>query len=226
MLSERSGIGSEPFHVVTNGRDERLFAPGSDAERLQTRQRLGIPASAPLLVYAGSAGPQYRFDLMARYFQAIRAAMPGTRMLMLSGTPDRAREELTRHSSSVADFTSFVRPDADQVPLYLAAADAGFAFRSMSFSTRAVAPVKLGEYLLCGLPVIGTGKVGDSATAGAAGLFLDESSGPDAAAEWLRDKVIANREAIRGAARQAGLDHFSLGRSVDDYTRAVQAAQV
>ena len=145
-------------------------------------------------------------------------------MLMLSGTPDRAREELTRHSSSVADFTSFVRSDADQVPLYLAAADAGFAFRSMSFSTRAVATVKLGEYLVCGLPV--TGEDGASATASAAGLFVDESSGPDAAAEWLRDKVIANREAIRGAARQAGLDHFSLGRSIDDYTRTVQAAQV
>ena len=48
------------------------------------------------------------------------------------------------------------------------------ALRRSSFSMRAVAPIKLGEYLLCGLPALASPGVGDTdAIAADAGLLLD-----------------------------------------------------
>jgi glycosyltransferase involved in cell wall biosynthesis len=106
----------------------------------------------------------------------------------------------------------------------LAAADVGLAFRATDFSTQAIAPIKLGEYLLCGLPVIGTAHIGDTAPAISGGVFYDAStrSISDAAA-WVEDTVLAERERLGTIARMVGLDRFSLRRSVEDYYAAVRS---
>jgi glycosyltransferase involved in cell wall biosynthesis len=51
-----------------------------------------------------------------------------------------------------------------EVSAYLSAADAGIAFYKPTFSRQATSPVKVSEYLACGLPVIINAGVGDSDT--------------------------------------------------------------
>lgn len=218
ILGERAGIGPDRFHVVANGRDEAVFHPHDEAARLAVRSEIGVDPAAPLAVYAGSVGPQYRFDLIRDFAEALVRRRPDARLLVLSGSPELAEAELA--GAPLAPI--FMRAPPERVGRYLAAADIGLAFRADSFSVQGVAPVKLGEYLLCGVPAVGNAAVGDTAAARAAGLFFDDSAGVDSAARWLVEEVLPKREAYRQRAWQAGVEGFSLRRSVDDYLAAIE----
>jgi glycosyltransferase involved in cell wall biosynthesis len=85
-----------------------------------------------------------------------------------------------------------------------------------------IAPVKLSEYLLCGLPVIGTAAIGDTTAVVEQGLFLDDSDGRAEAAKWLVEEIMPRRDSYRERARAAGQAQFSLARSVEDYVRALE----
>jgi glycosyltransferase involved in cell wall biosynthesis len=215
ILAGRAAVDPERFHVVANGRDPALFRPATPAERREARAQLGLPADAPVLVYSGSIGPQYRLDKVADTIAAVRRRSPDAQLLVLTSEPSRALDVLEGHLPGIGGFTEAVTVQPERVPFYLGAADAGLSFRSEAFSTRAIAPVKLGEYLLCGLPVIGT------AAAGSAGLdpevFFADRGDPSAAAEWLaaRPAKIAKR------AREVGLKYFSLDASVATYFDAI-----
>lgn len=220
ILCHRAGppVTMNRFHVVTNGRDERVFQPFDADTRATVRRRLNVPGAAPLLVYAGSLGPQYRVDAMRSLFAEVRRLSPDAHLLVLTGLLERAAEAF--HGASDGVITMRVPPD--EVPELLAAADVGLAYRSISFSMQGVAPIKLSEYLLCGLPVIGTAAVGDTSAIVDQQLFLDDASGTPSAARWLLDEVMPNRDGYRDRARAAGREQFSLARSVEDYDRALQ----
>lgn len=225
VLSERTSLPADKFHVVANGRDPEVFEPGTPEDRERLREKLGVSKAVPLMVYAGSVGPQYRFDLIAAHARAVQSAAPGAHLSILTGTPAAARQALEKYAPDVLEFTSIARVAASEVPDHLAAADVGFAFRSVSFSARAIAPVKLGEYLLCGVPVIGTAAVGETAPAVGAGVFLDEAAGAHEGARWVLESVLSERDEKRADARSVGIAHFSLKRSVDDYLGALAAMQ-
>ena len=217
ILAERAGTSPERFHVVANGRDETVFQPFDEATRHSVRGELGIDPAAPLAVYAGSVGPQYRFDQIRDFAAALARRRPDSRLLVLSGSPELAEAEL--EGAALAPIVMRVPPD--RVGRYLAAGDIGLAFRAGGFSMQGVAPVKLGEYLLCGVPAVGNPAVGDTASAKAAGLFFEDAAGADAAARWLVEEVLPRREAYRERARAAGVAGFSLRRSVEDYLAAI-----
>lgn len=218
ILGERAQVGPARFHVVANGRDESVFHPHDESTRLAVRSELGIGATAPLAVYAGSVGPQYRFDQIRDFAGALARLRPDARLLVLSGSPELAEAELGE-GTPLAPIV--IRASPDRVGRYLAAADIGLAFRARSFSVQGVAPVKLGEYLLCGVPVVGNSAIGDTMEALEAGVFLDDRAGSEAAAEWLVGEVLPDREAYRARARSTGVSGFSLQRSVEDYLAAI-----
>jgi glycosyltransferase involved in cell wall biosynthesis len=227
VLVSRAGppVTEDRFVTVTNGRDERLFHPSSQAEREAVRAELGIAPDAPLLVYAGSVGPQYRFDQLAGLAEALLDRRPDSRLLVLTGSPDAARAALASKRAT-GGATTIMRAPPDEVPRYLAAADIGAAFRTASFSTRAVAPVKLSECLLCGVPVVGTASIGDTASGGRGRRLLPRRcgrGGSRAVGSHSKSFPSASRSAMR--ARQVGLDRFSLARSVADYRAAIALLQ-
>jgi glycosyltransferase involved in cell wall biosynthesis len=197
ILCHRAGppTALRSFHVVSNGRDESLFHPFDPEARAATRRRLGIAEGAPLLVYAGSIGPQYGV-----------------------GNIDRASEAFGEEG----EVATIMRVAPDEVSQFLAAGDVGMAYRSTHFSMQGVAPIKLSEYLLCGLPVIGTAAIGDTEAAVDEGLFLDEESGAQEAARWFVNDVMPRREDFRRKARAVGQHRFSLARSVEDYAKALE----
>ena len=223
ILHHRAGppVTLAAFHTVANGRDEAVFRPGDAAARHEMRRRLGLEAAAPLLVYAGSIGPQYRVDAMGSLFREVRQLRPDARFLVLTGSPERATAAL----GSEAQQAVIMRVQPEEVAAFLAAADVGLAYRSTAFSMQGIAPVKLSEYLLCGLPVIGTAAIGDTKAVVDEGLFFDDHSGSRAAARWFVDEVLPHREIFRERTREAGIAQFSLARSVADYLRAIEPFQ-
>lgn len=227
VLRARAGAATPPsrFHVVANGRDAERFQSFDASTRAQARIRLGIAADAPLVVYAGSIGPQYRPEAMFSWFAAVHRRRADARMLVLTPQDRQARELLAR--SAISDgLVSVESVDADAVAACLACADVGLALRVPTFSMRGVAPVKLGEYLLCGVPVVATAGVGDTGdmTADVAFLLEGEPSRAEAqAVDWFVDTVLPAREAFRSRCRAFGMARFSLDACVDGYARALQS---
>lgn len=223
VLEARAGAPFRPDHffLVANGRDARRFTPLGREERARIRAGLGIGEDAPLVVYAGSVGYRYKTPRTGDFALALRELRPDTRLLILSATPDVARDELIGRMPELEGMTTIMSVPPSEVATYVAAADVGTAFIHASFATRAVSPVKTGEYLLSGLPLVGTREVGDNEALIRAGLFFDEARGFDAAAQWVVDTVLPNRDALRDEARRIGLESFSLTRSVADYEAAL-----
>ena len=152
-------IGEEfrnKFAVVVNGRDSNQYRY-EPFLREQTREALDIKDEF-LFVYAGSLGPQYclpeMLDIFYKHEQQTRA-----KLLILTGNVAFAEYNIPKKYASKIILKTV---DSNEIPLYLNAADLAFALREPSFSMQGVAPIKLGEYLLCGLPVIASKGIGDT----------------------------------------------------------------
>jgi glycosyltransferase involved in cell wall biosynthesis len=223
ILMARAGPPADPakYTIVANGRDERVFHPFDERSRGAVRSELGIAADAPLIVYVGSFGPKYRTHAIGELATALRARRPDTRLLVLSLAPEQVRAELFDRFPDLAQSATVARASPGDVARHLAAADVGTVFINETFSTRTVLPVKTGEYLLCGVPAVGTAGIGDNAAALGAGVFFDDRRGPEDAARWVVEEILPNREEYRRRARAIGVEHFSLERSIRDYRLAL-----
>jgi len=147
----------EKFSVVFNGRDKNVFN-FNDTLRIDARKDLGIEKDTTLFVYAGSLGPQYCFSEMLQIFQNYGKTKK-TKFLILTGNVEFAKHNL---SDSLQKDVYIKSVPADKVSFYLNAGDIAFGLRQPTFSMQGVAPIKLGEYLLCGLPVIASKGIGDT----------------------------------------------------------------
>ena len=226
ILHNRAGAGTEvsKFYVVTNGRDAERFRPADVTESTKVRRDLGLALDTSLLVYAGSMGPQYCLEEMFTLFAKIRERRSDSHFLILTGSPEAVQPALDKHPHLNGYVTTLTVP-AQAVPKYLGCADLGLALRQPSFSMQAVAPIKLGEYLLCGLPVVATAGIGDTgAISTQVGMLLQRMDEFDlkAAADWFIDSVLPHRESYRASTRLVGLNGFSLEASADSYQQALQ----
>jgi glycosyltransferase involved in cell wall biosynthesis len=223
ILMARAGPPADPakYTVVANGRDGRIFHPFDEQARRAVRSELGIAADAPLIVYVGSFGPKYRTRGVGDLAMALHALRADTRLLVLSLAPEQVQSELLDHFPDLGRFTTVLRAPFREVARYLAAADVGTVFITETFSTRTVVPVKTGEYLLCGVPAVGTAAIGDNEAAVSEGVFFDDRRGPAEAARWVVEEVLPEREDYRRRARAIGLEHYSLEKSIRGYREAL-----
>lgn len=109
-------------------------------------------------MYAGSLGPQYCLTEMLEIFQAY-AETREAKFLILTGNTAFAEQNIP---SELKPHVILKSVPAEKVSFYLNGGDVAFGLRKPTFSMQGVAPIKLGEYLLCGLPVIASKGIGDT----------------------------------------------------------------
>ncbi|HVY27476.1 MAG TPA: glycosyltransferase family 4 protein [Polyangiaceae bacterium] len=223
ILSERARLAEteqQKIFVAPNAKDASEFTPGTPESRALTRAAFGIPAQVPWLVYVGSIGPQYCPELMLDAYARVLERRPDARLSCFTLHENALRPLLARSGLSAAQVD--VRPAAPaQVPAILAAADVGLALRRETPSQRGISPIKVGEYLLCGLPVVAS-RVGDlEEQLGASDTALLVDTADRGAAEqiaaWIVGRVLGNRDALRAPARELGLRWFALEQCVATY---------
>jgi glycosyltransferase involved in cell wall biosynthesis len=218
------GIRREQFHVVPCGREPALFRRRAPSEREETRRQLGFGSDDPVLVYVGALTDHYRIPDVARFARAVQHRIPSTKLLVLTGDPEQARHRLAEGDPSVAEAATIFRAAPADVPRFLSIADVGFSSFDDLIVSRAGAPIKLGEYLLCGVPVIGTLAVGETGPAQSAGVFFDDRLGPEAAANWIIEEVLPHRDKVADVARRVGEACFGIDKTVDVYAAAFALA--
>lgn len=124
----------------------------SEEDRRRVRAELGL-GDRLVFVYLGSATPyQYLKDGVAPFFR-LAAERADTHLLVL--TPDAEAMRGLLSAAGVPDGRVTIRRVANvEVPAFLAASDAGLLLSEPHRLASVVQPVKLGEYLAAGVPVV------------------------------------------------------------------------
>lgn len=207
------------FSVVKNGRDPSHFSFDQET-RTTTRKKLGLNDEL-LFVYAGSLGPQYGLSEMLEIFHQYAEKKP-SKFLILTGNTDFAEKNIPEYLKSEIIIKKVA---SSEVSHYLNAADLAFAIREPAFSMQGVAPIKLGEYLLCGLPVIASKGIGDTEEIlrNFTECFLYDHSLPKAtilakSANFSENAIFADRNSIAAEARK----YFSLDAAAASYLSVLQ----
>lgn len=225
ILRQRAGRKAKTLniHVIPNGRDATVYRP-DPAQRARIRAAHQIAADALVLVSVGSLGPQYYPAVQADIAARLLAADPTAHVIFLTAQHQEILDLLRAHNVDLKRVIA-QRVPADTVSHYLAAADVGLALRKPAFSQQAVCPLKVGEYLLAGLPVIATTGVGDLDTQlkDVTSYIVDDAEQIDwdALLQWLRESA-SQRSAHQTNCRNRGIESFSLSASVDKYLQLLK----
>jgi len=116
----------------------------------------------PTLVYSGSLGMWYLLPEMLRVYAHAREREPRLRLLIVNRTEHALiQEELTRARLDGADVR-VVAADFSDMPSVLAQAHVGIALIRRQPSKLGSSPIKVAEYLACGLPVVVNAGMGDT----------------------------------------------------------------
>lgn len=135
--------------------DTTHFQPQPEAGA-ELRTQLGL--NGTVFVYAGKAGGHYLTETLFDFVAAYRDAGNDVSMLVLTTQPAEPFERVADKRGLSAHIT---RASREEMPAFLSAADVGLCFVKPTPSKRACSPIKLGEYLACGLPVVTNSGLGD-----------------------------------------------------------------
>jgi len=127
--------------------------------RASMRAQLGVE-NRFVVTYCGGLSPWQLPTLCLDVFREIKKYVPEAHFLALT-TEDRAMRNLAASLGLSTKRTTVLRVRHSEVPRYLAAADVGLLLREASLVNRVSSPVKFGEYLAAGVPVIISDGVGD-----------------------------------------------------------------
>ncbi|MDX1601074.1 MAG: glycosyltransferase [Anaerolineales bacterium] len=164
VLRELGVEGS--IEVIPNGVD---LTPFEEDRRPVPRKELDIPEDHVVLVYTGRLGPEKNLTFLLRSFAGTQSAWPETTLMLVGRGSEKENLEDFAAKAGLEDhvvFTGLV--DYDEVPRYLAAADA-----FVTASVTEVHPLSVIEAMASGLPVVGIESpgVGDIVRNGHNGLL-------------------------------------------------------
>lgn len=228
ILVSRAGAEVAPkIFVIPNAKDPATFTPANAEARARQRQRWGIPEQVPLVIYTGSLGPQYVPERMLDLVLALRQREPDTRFVAFTFQEQQLQAAL-RARGIPADHAVITRAEPNEIPAALAASDLGLALRQVTFSQRAICPIKVAEYLQCGVPVVSSpvGDLADQLDSRVAFLVdpsRDSDIGP--ACDWFFERVLPRRDQVRQDCRRLGEQLFGVQSCAVAYRAAFQTAE-
>jgi glycosyltransferase involved in cell wall biosynthesis len=192
-------------------------------DRKERRAELGLEDRFTI-VYSGSIGGWYLSDKLANFFvQLLKQGHDAHFLWLTPGDPAIIRTLMDARDIKPARYT--VRsPISVEVPSYLSASDLGVAFYKPGFSKLATSPVKVTEYLACGLPFVintGIGDLDTLVTNERLGAVVDDFTESEyAKAIATIEQLTPDQETIRARARAAAERFFDIRKvGVERYER-------
>lgn len=215
-LSQHTSIDVIPCCVDTD-----LFTPGlfNSPEQKELKQKLDISDEACVLGYVGSLGTWYQLPEMLQFFKVWKTRKLNSKMLFVTTEPAAMIFEEAARQGLDAEDLRIVSAGRKEVPLYLSIMDFGLFFLKQAYSKKASSPVKQGELMAMGIPVICNAGVGDSdriVTQYQAGVLVEDYN------EQAFNKAIDSVESMEfdpSAIRKGCLEYFDLQRGVESYGR-------
>jgi glycosyltransferase involved in cell wall biosynthesis len=199
-------------HVIPNGIDCGIFAPGASTARAE----LGIPHTAPLVGAVGNMRPAKAYDVLLRAFAHVLGRIPEARLVIAGQGGNAIEDRLVKLAGELeiayaVTFAGF-RPD---IPALMRAFDV-YALSSSDegFSLTTV------QAMATGLPVVATRCGGPEEILADPGHGLLVANGdPEALASALLE-VLGDRAraaAMGRRAREHAVTSYSIEAMVDRY---------
>ncbi|ABK19019.1 glycosyltransferase [Syntrophobacter fumaroxidans] len=131
----------------------------ASANREQIRHELGL-SERLVVAYCGSLHAWQLPGTSLDLFCSVKQIDPTAHFLAITTNANSMKHMIAAHGIQKED-ASVVSIPHDRVPSYLAAADVGLLLREASLLNRVSSPVKFGEYLAAGIPVVMSEGIGD-----------------------------------------------------------------
>jgi glycosyltransferase involved in cell wall biosynthesis len=210
FLASAEGLPRHKTVVIENGVDAELAATAPP--RRAARALVGLPADAPILGTVGRLAAQKGQRDLLRALPAIRAAVPGARLVIAGEGPLRGTLEVEARRAGVEEAVHFLGHRND-IPVVLSALDL-FVLPSLWEGL----PLALLEAMSMSLPVVATRAVGieETVSDGVEGLLVpchDPAALARAAARVLGDRHLAL--GLGTAGRRRVLERHSLAAVAD-----------
>lgn len=200
QIAETFGYPADKISVISEGPDPIFRELADPALLADTRDRLGLPAELPLILYVGGISPHKNLDGLFRSL----AQTPGPWHAVLVGDYENdsfwgCYEELRELAEELQlsdriTFTGYL-PDAELVCLY----NISTLFILPSFSEGFGLPVV--EAMACGVPVAASSRNSIPEVLGDAGILFDPTNireMTDAVTRMLADKALRDEFRVRG----------------------------
>lgn len=213
-------LGADPgkVHVVPNGVDAQRFHPADTNPAV--RERWGLDGG-PVLGFVGGLRPWHGVEALPAVLERLVPDHPGARLVIAGDGPLRAeleRDVRRRGLAGSAVFTGSL--GHEEVAPLMREFDVALAPYPRPEHDFYFSPLKLFEYMACGVPVVaaGLGQIGEVVRHGETGLLYPPDE-PDALVEAC-DRLLADP----GLRRRIG---FAAAREVrDNYTWDNNAGRV
>lgn len=213
-----SGVDANKFFVVSNGRFRKT---GPASKIVDKNLNLGGRFT---LCYVGSLGPQYLPDRMLAVASALRAEIPKFHFKVLTGNPGKAKYHLSKRGMLDANWIQLKTVRPGQIPDELQHCNLGIALRSEAFSTYAVSPLKIGDYLSAGIPVVGSSFSTITEDLVSSGVFFPtQGESVEEIVRWVCDRVVGQHADMARRSHAAAERFFSLQQAVLDYDTALNS---
>ena len=168
--------------VIPNGANTALFAPRGGKE---SRLELGLPPDGHVACFVGNMVSWQGVTVLLDAFSSVIRDLPGSTLVLVGEGPDLPALRGRARDLKVAESVLFAgRIAHDRVPTYICAANVCVA---PFLPVRKASPIKVFEYLACGIPVIvsDVDEVGEFVRSAGCGLVVRPGD-PVALAESLR----------------------------------------
>jgi glycosyltransferase involved in cell wall biosynthesis len=207
--------------------DMDLFNPDDITKEQQDtlRQTLSIPAAAPVITYVGSLGTWYMLDEMLALVKQYQQQHPGAICLILTAEPEPMVRAAAIKAGIDAETLRVKKVLRREMPLYISISECSVFFIKPAFSKKASSPVKQGELMAMGIPVICNAGIGDTEAIVKkydAGVVVSSFSGTAlaTAVSEVSHKIFDRRRIIDGAHA-----FYSLDRGVALYEEVYESIE-
>jgi glycosyltransferase involved in cell wall biosynthesis len=218
-IVQHGWAASEKVGVIPTCVDFEIFKPRSNSTRDAVRSKLGAGPHDMIFIYSGSVGGNYDEQTLIGVFKAFEKLHPGSFLLILS------KEPLSLHIRAAFEQAGIYRMQVihaafREVSDYLVAADVGFIYYKLTYSTIGRSPTKLGEYWASNLPLISFKGIGDLdniiSQFPKSGVLLSEDP-----SQWEEELKVIPFD-FSSSLRQYSMEYFHINKGVAFYQKLYQ----
>jgi glycosyltransferase involved in cell wall biosynthesis len=132
----------------------RTLPPVSDSKVAALRQRLEVPADAPVVVYSGTFEEYQGLDTLVEAIPRVCRQVPGAVFVLVGGDPAAAAglKSAAQRQGLNGHLRVLPRQAREEIPCYLALANVLVSSRTYGDNL----PLKIFDYLAAGRPVVAT----------------------------------------------------------------------
>lgn len=141
--------------------DLNLFSVVTPEQKELSRKALNISPSELVISYLGSLGTYYLLDEMLKFFALVKQKYQLSKFLVVTHSDKTmVYNKLDLYGLKENDVV-VVNATREEVPLFIKASDVGLSFITPTYSKIASSPIKVGEILSMGIPIVGNTGIGD-----------------------------------------------------------------